>query len=1070
MAAERTESFDKLRPVCVKLTKEQTRESVQELFDGIRSVPADVLQDLQEYVLFPLRFTIKHQTQDTLKEDVLAAVCACVGHVLSHTAVTRWEMFQDMFTSFTSLLVAPDNGQGRAISSDELKLGVVQVLGTLLKSADETVVRCLFSAYSLPAVGYAVSVLLRLGETDKCRDVQLAAMETLLCLSHADSTSGLKARVIYGNLFASFLPGITISLCRIATGDTKQGHAVLCRAVELWTKVVCLVLEDSQLEESQEQNEVRDDLDERLRGLVVRRLPEWVKVTASKMLVLVRQMASLTSHPNWRVRNALVDWADRLLHRCTKSLSESGPVFLEVLVGMIGDEYSAVADRSRRVLETYKTRQTSTENAQPLTAVLEENLHILVLSLPRQIRVADEDQKLCAINLLAGYLDLLGPSIRGVLRSQPHLHHLALALLQTMELDCSSVSIVEQRTSMPGYGSGVMDSDHPAGRPRNVFKHFQDHRIADSLMKTCRLLGYHGDLSILVDHFLDIVNESARYRMSATLILNEIVFGHTPRSEHKRGGLVEAAGLEQGELDSTVRMLVEEYLSPANFNLQTVTEPDPSPLSILHPPPAASPTTASPTTVVSLNQNICQVCLYMEGVARFASVLAPRFRPLLMLVLYPLLDKLGDDNSLISSTAYSVLVALCQACEYRSLDEMIRHNADYLMNAISLRLRHLEANLRCPTVLRVMLQYSEADILPLVDDTVQEILSCLDDHYIEEAAIFVKVLHELVKAINRWFPWKQKAAQHTVPTDPDPDDQEVNHPPQQSTSDSIRDFFLDYHRQRVIADCDVREEEYADVAADNVDDVEKEEADIDLPKHVSAVKEVLQRTKHLLASSAPRLRLLVLDVISQAVIALRDWRNELLPLVHQLWQPFSLRFTDGEKLVTIKAIQTLATMCKCCEDFLRQRIAKDVVPKLVSFLTTQEKISCSSAQAYQYTLCYKLQLSCLTHLGPICHEVEARGLDLVVQGCLPYLSAQQPKPLQQASLTCFQHLIDLEPDVIWLRLSDLYTPDDPSPPGSEFRKVQFLTRPGERNEYSDNVALLLPLTSCAHTLIKSGHS
>ncbi|XP_046554927.1 TELO2-interacting protein 1 homolog [Haliotis rubra] len=247
-----------------------------------------------------------------------------------------------------------------------------------------------------------------------------------------------------------------------------------------------------------------------------------------------------------------------------------------------------------------------------------------------------------------------------------------------------------------------------------------------------------------------------------------------------------------------------------------------------------------------------------------------------MLALYPLLDKLGDDNSLISSTAYSVLVDLYQACEYSSLDEMIRHNADYLMNAISLRLRHLEANLRCPTVLRVMLQYCEADILPLVDDTVQEILSCLDDHYTEEAAIFVRVLYDLVKAINRWFPREKERVEHTVQTDTNrsADDQQLQHPPQRSSSDDVRDFFVDYHRQRMIASGDVTEEDYADVAADDVDDVEKEEPKQDLPKHVSAVKEVLQRTKHLLASSAPRLRLLVLDIISQAVVALNDWRSK----------------------------------------------------------------------------------------------------------------------------------------------------------------------------------------------------
>lgn len=58
---------------------------------------------------------------------------------------------------------------------------------------------------------------------------------------------------------------------------------------------------------------------------------------------------------------------------------------------------------------------------------------------------------------------------------------------------------------------------------------------------------------------------------------------------------------------------------------------------------------------------------------------------------------------------------------FRSLNELICNNVDYLMNDISLRLRHLDRNRKCPLVLKVMLQYSSAELLPLIDDTVQEV-------------------------------------------------------------------------------------------------------------------------------------------------------------------------------------------------------------------------------------------------------------------------------------------------------------------------------------------------------------
>ena len=48
-------------------------------------------------------------------------------------------------------------------------------------------------------------------------------------------------------------------------------------------------------------------------------------------------------------------------------------------------------------------------------------------------------------------------------------------------------------------------------------------------------------------------------------------------------------------------------------------------------------------------------------------------------------------------------------------------NADYLVNEISLRLRHLPDNLQTPLVLQAMLQHSGEKLLPVVHDTIQEV-------------------------------------------------------------------------------------------------------------------------------------------------------------------------------------------------------------------------------------------------------------------------------------------------------------------------------------------------------------
>ena len=60
-------------------------------------------------------------------------------------------------------------------------------------------------------------------------------------------------------------------------------------------------------------------------------------------------------------------------------------------------------------------------------------------------------------------------------------------------------------------------------------------------------------------------------------------------------------------------------------------------------------------------------------------------------------------------------------CIHRSIGELVQRNADYLVNAISLRLRHFCENKKSPLVLKVMLQYSSKDILPLINDAIQEV-------------------------------------------------------------------------------------------------------------------------------------------------------------------------------------------------------------------------------------------------------------------------------------------------------------------------------------------------------------
>ncbi|KAL3861032.1 hypothetical protein ACJMK2_007123 [Sinanodonta woodiana] len=974
-------------------------------------------------------------------QDLYLDVYTCMEFVLGNTQLNRWQLFLDIFNVACIMLSIPGDQTRVANLSEELKLAIIQTIRTLVKKSDYTgLLRNLYIVACLPILGHAVSLLLNIAELEKARNLRILALECLLDISLADSQYSSCIKADIGTRFASFLPGISITLCKIITGDIKQGYTVTMKALYVWMRIVSLVMDDKLLDIArQKMAGQQEPVDEKLKGLIVERNSRWLSDTGSKLSVLVKQVGSVRGHSNWRVRYGLVECAEHLLLHCTRSLKESVPQFLEILVSLIGDQYTNVAAESRRALELFNQSQTG-EQERHLVEILEENLHKLTTSLPRQIRTAEEEQKLSILKLLAGYLTLLGSKVKSLLLSQPHLKRLSLALVQTLEIDCSDIKIVEERTVITGHGASAVDprNNTVVVRPRKHFKHFHDERIFQKLQTICRLLGYYGEINLLVDQFLDIFHESKVYKMPATLIINEIMLGTTG----KYG-----------------KMLIEEYLSPSNFDLVTHHSPELNMyqglekrlnelrITRLHA------ITSNTDSISSYSSNTIQLCLYLEGIGNFSQVLGKDFEPILIQVLYPLLEKLGDESSYISSTAYLALLDVTKACCLRSLDKLIEHNVDYLMNSISLKLRGFNSDKKSPSVLKVMLQYCTSDVLPLVEDTVMEILSVLDDYHAESAALFMGVLNELAKAVYRWFPPTKKQKKEPVkramesshPNNstlvPQTDDEQRDTVP----AEEIAKFFMEHHRQKRQAEGEISEEDLQnfepqlnqepDPEEDGISDVAKES---ELPKHVKAVKEVMLRSKHLLSSKHPRLRLLVLDTIGHCCRSLQDYKNTLLPLIHEVWSPFALRFSDEEKLVTIQALQILLVMAEVSEDFIRQKTVKDVLPKLFSFLDKQAKISVHTGKAYQFTVNYKLQLATLSKLGRICSMLSLEGneIDLVASACLPYLSVRQPKTLQEASMDSCRELIRLDQDLMWLRLNTVYSPVQYIPPDDNFQQIK----------------------------------
>ncbi|NXL89820.1 TTI1 protein, partial [Alectura lathami] len=340
--------------------------------------------------------------------------------------------------------------------------------------------------------------------------------------------------------------------------------------------------------------------------------------------------------------------------------------------------------------------------------------------------------------------------------------------------------------------------------------------------------------------------------------------------------------------------------------------------------------------------------------------------------LYPVLQKAGDRTLLVSETALGTLADICEACGYGLVQHMISENADYLVNGISLSLRQAAHRPHAAQVLDTMLRHSDASLLPLVQDVIQDVLATLDQSYHNQACTFLGVLYSLMAALAQWFGSSCSEGHGQGPAAGR--QSRAWAPAQQATSQEVERFFLDYIRQKQIAEGNLSDS--GDEEADEAPPLGKAEPsssaaeDAALPSHAQLAQAVMERCPHLLSDRSLRVRLQVLDVLELCVTVLHPHGNHLLPMAHRVWPALVTRLVNDDPLAVLRAFKVLCTLAQKCGDFLRQRFSKDVLPKLTGSLLSQAPASARAGPVYAHTLAFKLQLAVLQGLGSLCESLD----------------------------------------------------------------------------------------------------
>ncbi|GAB6031286.1 TEL2-interacting protein 1 [Chamberlinius hualienensis] len=1011
--------FALLRPYCTRMVQQPSKASVDSFNDVLKKIEDDrLIQKLQCYLLIEMTEILStHSLQSKTLPEFLTDYLLCIRSIIARTEIRNWEIFNRIISRIVMFIMKyMPNGDKVEQISDELEIAAIGCLTETIKRSTEGVLEKVYSRVFLEKLGAILFHLQNLFLRETCREVQIAALESIKCIIESFFESTLKTTL--PDPIATFVPGLSVALVNLATGN--HGSAVIVvgifsmTAIETWTSLLVGVFgDDFYMNNNNDYFDSTNKLDSQL--VIPRKDKEWVKLASKRLSKIMPKMAALDGHSNWKVRKTIVFWVNSLLTNCkrkvlllTISLSDSVSVWLDVLISLSVDEYPSIQTLCENSLNDFSISLKPGDRN--LLDIVNDSLFALALQLPKYMKQSDEIKIVSSLNQLYGYIKVLGFNVNIFLDSSIHLEKLSLAFMKLAEIDVRNVHIVSE-TSDENVADKVATVYGCIKTPRQ-FLNFSNDFIYQRICQIWQTLGKYGNLYILVDHMLDRFHQSSVYKNQAVLILNEIIVGFMSN---------ETCDTKSDLTQSTLKWIVDEYLEPSVWNLEITrynkelnifqetvdNETMPSLVTVYHRSLEESP--------LALNSNVVLICLCLEGIGVCAQTLKEEFKLFLRKVLYEVLEKCGSNNLLVSHTAMKCIYSMALSCGYSDTVQLIMENSDYLLNSITLKLIHRPLDPKVPVVLNVSLQFGTKEMLVIIEDVVTEMLNCIDRLTDTQLVPYISVLNSFCLAVLRWFPHDESTAKP------------CNVKTEQMETETVKTFILNFHHQTLISqnvEHDKLNHELltedsfkrlgSEMATEEVVDDNSPEI---FPPHIKIVAKVLERCGHLLPISTPIVCFWVVSVINNAVRVLHGYDNILFPSVHKIWPSLSNRFKVENHLVVQAAFKTLCTLVDACRDFVRSRIMKEVWPKILDFLGKESKKKNYS----DYSQTFKLLQRVLLDLGTVAKKLDLDVLELdnLASCALLFTYQFHHRAIRMAASKLLDELLVLNTDLMWLKLQDL---------------------------------------------------
>ncbi|XP_075147461.1 telo2 interacting protein 1 [Haematobia irritans] len=948
-----------IKPAMDTFLRQPTKEALSKLENELAKFNWMQMNIFNIHILVPLVLKLDELSNEN--QYLRIGCLECITLVTSNVYLKELTALRTMLVVILKQIRHCDKAVMRSNVSEELKLASIKCMSECLRRSTTDVLEQFYTKDSSMILGQVLLTLVDVIENEKYKKIVIASLECLMIAFYVHDEAERMDVVLrnqVANVLFIFLPKIVTVLYRTALADERIGESIKITSLKAMSRIMCVIYEETVedminvkydthsfkrlfsvipkgiCDSSHDDNILainknREQLEMRMKQLQDEgRTWEWIQASSKKLRTVFIETNILRSHTSTKIRQEYAQMCAHLIQTCAhNNLRENFILILESVVAFTEDDDIHIRNLSRDCIERL-------QSIHPNVPIFDESAELLfdehMTKLPRIIQRYNESEQYSEFIFLKGFLKSLSPNKLQLLFSIPkNLEMFCMCLLSALELNVSIDLLDEEYTLRDiDVECDYMESNN---LPWRRFKHMNSERCVKCVRDIFCILGRTPILNrIVINYFMELL------QMESPAV-NEILLVLLWLSTAKdKGGDFRYSGLD------LVKMLLSELLDDKHWHLSLEPDQGTRLKNDKHTDWFVDRTpglyesavevkiqdcdsddeiegVSDNVTIADAEFNVLHTCLVMDCLGHCALYIGERFDSYIFQSLPKVLLKLAHSNIFIYKSAIFALVSIQKALRLNKTTDLIEINTDYISYHLNTLLKKSPDNKSAVDIFTVILQFSSRNTLPYMETIFQTIYEECSKAYETMSIIsYLKVFNAFLRHITKWLMSCDMQFQETEAMDMEhiiPDCNDCN--PVYSWLALLQDHHSKDNEDLI----DTDHKDVEDNIQENQDKVSKDEEinDKSLPRHVEIILSILQQVVKFINSSDLRLQILSVECLTRGLPLLKDYENELLPLVHLIWTPFVEKFRQRNALVLNRCFSLLEVLAIYAKDFLTKR-------------------------------------------------------------------------------------------------------------------------------------------------------